>query len=79
MDDGTSCSEVPLAIGNSHYMPIRWGQERRYDFRILTELCGDCGVGKGGVHHHGCDLEQCPACGRQLISCGCMDEQDDFM
>jgi hypothetical protein len=31
----------------------------------------DCGVTRGGYDHLGCDLEDCPACRRQLISCGC--------
>ncbi|HNJ98744.1 MAG TPA: hypothetical protein PLV13_11500 [Ilumatobacteraceae bacterium] len=40
--------------------------------------CGDCGVADGGFHHPGCDLQSCPACGRQLLSCGCrFDEFED--
>lgn len=38
--------------------------------------CGDCGVALGGWHHLGCDLEDCPRCGRQLLSCGCGDLGD---
>jgi hypothetical protein len=33
--------------------------------------CGDCGVEPGGFHHLGCDLQPCPRCQRQLLSCGC--------
>lgn len=33
--------------------------------------CGDCGVEPGGFHHLGCDLQQCPRCQRQLLTCGC--------
>lgn len=31
--------------------------------------CGDCGVPKGFLHVVGCDWEQCPICGNQLLSC----------
>ena len=33
--------------------------------------CGDCGVRRGGLHHPGCDLQRCPCCHGQLITCGC--------
>ncbi|WP_092919173.1 hypothetical protein [Agrococcus baldri] len=39
--------------------------------------CGDCGVQRQGFHHYGCDMEACPRCGRQLLSCGCGDDPDD--
>lgn len=33
--------------------------------------CGDCGVKEGQLHEFGCDMEVCPFCGGQLISCDC--------
>jgi hypothetical protein len=38
--------------------------------------CGDCGVTEGGLHHYGCDLEDCPSCGWQLLSCACGRDED---
>jgi len=35
--------------------------------------CHDCGIlnKKGSIHHFGCDMERCPKCKGQLISCDC--------
>ena len=44
--------------------------------RAGGDRCGDCGVFRGGWHHPGCDLQRCPACGRQLMSCGCRFDED---
>ena len=48
------------------------------------ERCHDCGVigvktGRKYPHHPGCDVERCPnpKCKGQLISCGCLDTEDD--
>jgi hypothetical protein len=33
--------------------------------------CHDCNVKYGQLHHPGCDMERCPRCGGQVISCCC--------
>lgn len=32
--------------------------------------CHDCDCYEGEFHEEGCDMERCPECGGQLISCG---------
>ena len=39
--------------------------------------CHDCNVVQGGAHHPGCDAERCPRCQGQLISCGCLDDDEE--
>lgn len=34
-----------------------------------SEQCHDCQAERGEYHEPGCDVEQCPECERQLISC----------
>lgn len=44
---------------------------------MVTEQarCHDCGCAEGEIHMFGCDMERCPFCGRQLLSCRCIYEQ----
>jgi len=39
--------------------------------------CHDCGVKEGEIHKEGCDMERCPFCHRQLITCDCNIESYD--
>jgi len=39
--------------------------------------CHDCNARPGRFHHLGCDLERCPRCGDQLITCGCWTDGED--
>lgn len=37
----------------------------------MNDTCHDCGAKEGEIHQRGCDMEKCPFCGGQLISCNC--------
>lgn len=49
-------------------------QALTYHFDEGNGRCHDCNIKHGGFHHLNCDVERCPKCGGQLISCGCFDE-----
>lgn len=37
--------------------------------------CHDCDCKEGKIHKFDCDMERCPFCGNQLITCDCMYEK----
>jgi hypothetical protein len=39
--------------------------------------CHDCSVVKGQLHVPGCDVERCPKCHWQAISCDCNDADEE--
>jgi hypothetical protein len=49
---------------------VRYGDEED-DWGADAQPCGDCAVIKGELHVPGCDIERCPACSGQIISCDC--------
>jgi hypothetical protein len=42
---------------------------------ISGSACRDCGVSPGQLHVEGCDVEACPYCGHQVISCCCATQE----
>lgn len=51
------------------YARVRCGSEA--DMKGEMDFCSDCFAKSGQYHAVGCDLEQCPKCHGQMISCGC--------
>ena len=70
MDPGTSCTIAKLVPMLEPVDRIPYGDPREGGFSENSEFCHDCNAGVGQFHHVGCDVERCPTCLRQLISCG---------
>ena len=73
------CSEKfrLVKINGREYERITWaGSESICDdiqMLLSEDRCPDCHCMVGQFHHFGCDMEECPHCGRQLIGYGCVD------
>ncbi|PYK72252.1 MAG: hypothetical protein DME44_05035 [Verrucomicrobia bacterium] len=62
-----------FVINSQEYDRVRYG-DGGDDLHLPS--CDDCGVPRGVLHKIGCDLEPCPRCGGQAITCDCFYEDD---
>jgi hypothetical protein len=67
-------SHPVLIIDGLQYPRIPYGLEHEDDqlFSNAAHLCHDCSVITGQFHLFGCDVERCPKCRQQLITCACV-------
>ena len=63
--------DVILEDDGKTYSRITFTNEEVLVVPSKIKSCGDCGVSKNGIHHLGCDMEECPRCNGQFISCDC--------
>ena len=64
------CTVLAIRLQGQQYVRVFYGHEQ---MPLPHERCEDCGSRRGRLHHLGCDLEECPRCRGQLLSCGCGD------
>lgn len=67
------CDVTHFTLGKKRRPRVPYGREGRLGVHVLPpdQRCRDCNAAVGKFHHPGCDLEECPRCDGQVISCGC--------
>ena len=81
--DGTKMRPIPygeeVRFADVDHAPPTPTEAQRQEWRedCQQRRCSDCNIAGGSFHHPGCDMEECPRCHFQLISCGCLDEPDE--
>lgn len=66
-DDNTeSCDKLTICFADGPNMV-----PSTFHFNEPNGRCHDCNIKHGGYHHPGCDVERCPRCNNQLITCNC--------
>lgn len=77
MSNTPTCQPTIIPTADGDLQPTRYGSELHDRGASAGNQCGDCGVQPGGYHHPNCDLEECPRCLGQMLSCGCVVLRDE--
>jgi len=64
-----------VIVNGKHVPRVRFGEEK--GLLVADDKCAACRALPGDFHNTLCDLEECPVCGGQFISCGCWTDTED--
>jgi hypothetical protein len=73
MSTNCSCVQIDYVFAGDEtpYPQIRYGLEPTDWGASSGKTCRDCGCPPGAYHHLYCDVECCPKCFGQAITCNC--------
>lgn len=71
------CTELTVNVNNKERARLAYGKGERDTDIDLPVRCHDCGAIYGCLHHPMCDMEECPDCHGQLISCDCIVQGEE--
>ena len=64
--------KIYYELDGCKYPRIRYGRETfRNSAEAQSQPCRHCSTIFGRLHEPLCDCEECPVCGRQVMSCDC--------
>ena len=66
---------ISVSLGGRDWLRIPYGRESEPQTDV-HEVCPDCGAKVGELHVTGFDVEQCPACGLQLLGCRMLERHE---
>ncbi len=72
MLSASGCIVLNVNVNNESMRRLAYGRDQRATGLTPDRRCHDCNVTWGHLHHPGCDMEECPKCGGQLLSCNCI-------